>query len=225
MNRLYWVRHGETQANIEKIFSFKCADYALTPKGRLQALQTAKYFLDKDIHEIYSSPARRSRETAGIIAISLNMRVNLLEEFREVNIGEFDGLPMEGERIALHRSILSDWFAGKPDARFPAGEDYRQLWVRMQSGYEKVFRDKKNKNVVIVGHGGGFKYTLKSLCHNSDPKALYGVDIPNCSITELIVHCEKGTIEGELVSLASYAHLSGPASDLIPGLPKSTHPL
>ena len=67
LNRLYLVRHGENMANLTKEFSYRHVDYSLTPKGVLQAQQTAAYFTDKHIHEIYTSPLKRAVETADII--------------------------------------------------------------------------------------------------------------------------------------------------------------
>jgi len=131
---------------------------------------------------------------------------------------------MEGFRIELHRKIVSDWYDGIHDARFPGGEDYHELWERMRMGYKKVLSNKECQNVIIVGHGGGFKYTLKSFCRNIDLKTLCDVDIHNCSISELMVQYYDETLEGELLSLASCAHLSGLASELIPGLPKAIKP-
>ena len=41
MTHLYLIRHGENLANLTKEFSYLKVDYPLTPKGRLQAEQTA----------------------------------------------------------------------------------------------------------------------------------------------------------------------------------------
>ena len=60
MNTLYLVRHGENRANLTKQFSYKTVDYPLTPKGVLQAQQTAEFFQDKQIDEIYASPLKRA---------------------------------------------------------------------------------------------------------------------------------------------------------------------
>ena len=59
-NTIYLVRHGENLANITKEFSHRLVDYSLTPKGIIQAEQTAAYFRDFHIDEIYSSPLKRA---------------------------------------------------------------------------------------------------------------------------------------------------------------------
>src|SRR5689334_15064805 len=91
MNSLYLVRHGENWANITREFSHKKVDYSLTPKGILQAQQTAELFKSKQIDEIYASPLKRARETAEIIAQALGLDVVVVEHFREVNVGALEG--------------------------------------------------------------------------------------------------------------------------------------
>ena len=72
MHTIYWVRHGENKANITKEFSYKYVDYSLTPKGIQQAQQTARFFRNKNIQTIYTSPLKRAVETAEIIARALH---------------------------------------------------------------------------------------------------------------------------------------------------------
>ena len=71
MNTIYLVRHGENRANLTKEFSYKVVDYSLTPKGALQAQQTAQFFQDKQIHEVYTSPLKRAPQLNWFPAISL----------------------------------------------------------------------------------------------------------------------------------------------------------
>ncbi|HEY42426.1 MAG TPA: histidine phosphatase family protein [Anaerolineae bacterium] len=219
MNRLFWVRHGETLANIIKVFSYEQLDQSLTPKGILQAEQTAEYFKNKQIDGIYSSPLKRAIETAKIIAAPITLDVVLIEEFLEVNVGEFDGQPMRGEIFSVHQEIIDDWFHGKFEARFPGGEDYIELWERMRKGYVRIFGDHDNRNVIVVAHGGGFMYTLKELCRNADSKILRDAQIHNCSISEIILNIENERPQGELISIGFIEHLYGYAAEVIPGLP------
>src|SRR5579872_6100860 len=93
-NTLYLVRHGENLANITKEFSYKLVDYPLTPKGVLQAEQTAAFFLNTiPLMAAFASPLKRARETAEIIARAQNLSVTVLEEFREVNVGDMEQRP------------------------------------------------------------------------------------------------------------------------------------
>jgi broad specificity phosphatase PhoE len=219
-NRLYLVRHGENPANLTKEFSYKLVDYPLTSKGVLQAQQTADYFVNKNIHEIYTSPLQRAAQTAAIIAARLSLKVTTLENFREINVGQLEGQPPTAAVWALHNQILADWLNGQPDTTFPDGENYAMLWRRLQDGLEQIARHNHNRNIIIVGHGGIFTCALKDLCPSVDITGLLGQNFHNCAISEIMLSFEQGQLQGQLVTWATYTHLHGLAANLVSGILK-----
>jgi broad specificity phosphatase PhoE len=225
MNRLYFVRHGENPANISKEFSYKLVDYSLTPKGILQAQQTARYFENIKIDGIYTSPLKRAAETAAIIAASLGMKPVVMENFREVNVGDLEKMPPTSETWALHNGVIARWLFGELDAAFPGGENYYSLWERLRSGIEQIIAGKDNQNLIVVGHGGIFSFTLKDLCPEVD---LGQIDISanhNCSVSEIWVDKSDGRLAGKVVTWASVEHLSGEATDFVVPVPDDVVPL
>lgn len=221
MNRLYLVRHGENKANITKEFSHKQVDYPLTDKGRLQAQQTADYFLDRGIDEVYSSPLKRALETAEIIAQRLGHDVIVEENFREINVGDLEGRPPTPENWALHDQVLEAWYQGNLEARFPGGEDFLTLRHRLRAGFQRVVDGKTDYNIVVAGHGGLFRATVYDLCTNIDPDKLRDRLLHNCSITEILAGRYDSRLESELVRWGFHEHLHGEAADLVPGTPES----
>lgn len=163
MNILYLVRHGENWANITQEFSYRKVDYSLTAKGVIQAQQTAEFFRDKAIHEIYSSPLKRARETAEIIAQALNLDVTIVELLREINVGALEGQAPNAENWAYHDRIIEDWYERRHDSAFRDGEDYWTLLARTQRGLAQILDGKSGRNIVVVGHGGMFSFTIKDL--------------------------------------------------------------
>lgn len=218
MNTIYLVRHGENRANITKEFSHRLVDYSLTPKGIIQAEQTAAYFRDRRIDEIYSSPLKRAVETAEIIARDKGLPFTIIENFREVNVGSLESQAPTKENWQLYGSIIEDWFNGKPASAFPGGENLHTLQRRMREAIEQIVEGKEGKQIVIVGHGGIFIGTTTDLCPDVDPKALR-VDYQNCAISEIEVEPVNGTIRGKLKGWGFCSHLTGEAADFIPGYP------
>lgn len=219
MKRLYLVRHGENLANLTKEFSCRLVDYHLTPKGRLQAQQTAAYFRDKQIHAIYASPLKRALETAQIIAQQLGLAVQVSENFREVNVGRFERLPASAETWRQHNLIIEEWLKGKPQVSFPDGENYLELCSRMQAGVKQILKLKFDQNVIIVGHGGIFNFTLPALCPGLDVQPYMQMANHNCSISQLLAWDGDGGLRCEVVQWASFEHLHGEAAQLVPGTP------
>ena len=220
MTTLYLVRHGENRANLTKEFSHRLIDYPLTPKGVLQAQQTAVFFRGKDIHAVYTSPLRRAQQTADLIAAPHGLRAIVLEGLREVNVGDLERRPVSAENWALNNRIIEDWLAGRVDSRFPDGEDYTMLWQRMQASLEQMVDHAEGRSVIAVGHGGIFTVTLRSICPDVNPQWLRVRDNPNCSISEIAVTRRDGRLYGELITWAAYSHLWGEAAELVSAVPQ-----
>lgn len=219
MNRIFLVRHGENIANLTKEFSSRKVDYSLTPRGLLQAQQTAQYFTGKDIQAIYTSPLKRAVETAEIIASGSKLTPVVVEELREIDVGELEEPPPTAEKWALHNQIILRWFTGDLAARFPSGDDYYSLWSRMQAGLEQAVANRDGENIILVGHSGIFTATLKKICPAVDLQWLRTTQNHNCSIGEVLVNCANGSLTGELVRWSDVSHLSGEATQFVYGIP------
>jgi len=219
MNRVYFVRHGEGVDNVSRQFSYKKVDRPLTERGRLQAHQTGGHLAGKHIDEIYCSPMKRSHETALIIAERLGKELTVLEGFREVNVGELDGMNFSAEAWGVYHRIVGEWFDGNPLIRFPGGENYVTLRHRMRGGFEQMVKGKTDRNLLLVGHAGIFIATLRDLCPGLDITWLQNVEYYNCAITELEVDMAGGKLTGRLVDWADYNHLSEDALSRVPGIP------
>ena len=217
MNTIYLVRHAENVANLTKEFSHRLVDYSLTAKGILQAQQTAAYFSDKHIDEIYSSPLKRARETAAIIAEEDHLPISIVEQFREVNVGSLEGRPPNAENWAFHESILQDWKTGKHETTFPDGENYTMLLTRMRSGIRQISAHKDNRNILVVAHGGIITGTIANICSNVNIEQLLHEENHNCSITEIECAVDAEQIDARLIRWAYSGHLHGEAAKFVSG--------
>ncbi len=210
MNTVHFVRHGENRANLTREFSHRVVDYPLTGRGVAQAQATARYFSDKDIAAIYSSPLLRAQQTAEIIGAALKLPVQTVEAFREVNVGALELHPPTEEHWALHDGILMDWMSGRASSRFPDGEDLTTLVQRVQEGLCDVLRGYDEREIVIVAHGGILAATIGTFCEGvipGDPGSL--PSIPNCAITRMRLDVRDGVARGWLDAWAECDHLAG----------------
>jgi len=217
MNTVYWVRHGENRANLTKEFSHRLIDYPLTAKGRLQAEQTGAYFRSLPVRAVYSSPLLRAVETARAISGPLGLPVQVVEEFREINVGDLEKRPVSLEAWAENERIFRAWMAGSLEESFPGGENYLHLLERMRRGYTRVLTEAPAQHLVIVGHGGNFISTLRAFCPDVDLFSLLTTESHNCSITRLEMQIAGQVITGRLLDWAISSHLTGDAADLVSG--------
>lgn len=223
MNKLYFIRHGENLANITKEFSYQKVDYSLTEKGILQAKQTAQYFIDKNIDYIHSSPLKRAKETAAEISNTIKIDYSINEGFREINIGSLESNPPSKENWNLYFKITSDWKKGYHQFSFPDGENYIMLFNRFKDALIEIFKGKKNKKIIVLGHGGILFATVNDICKNKDIEEITIKESHNCSITEFDIEIlSNNEINCSLKKWASIDHLSGKAKEFESGLPNKT---
>jgi broad specificity phosphatase PhoE len=97
---LYFCRHGETQANVEKRFQGLGTDTPLTLKGRKQsrslALLVRRDRPDLTPLSFRSSPLRRACVTMEIVLATLGLPIDQFStdsRLQEINLGLWDGLP------------------------------------------------------------------------------------------------------------------------------------
>ena len=149
--RLVVIRHGETEWNIQNRFQGHL-DSILTLPGIKQAEAIADILKGETYDVIYSSDLERAKQTAEIIARSLNMRVHTEKDLREINLGVMQGLKKD-EFIKKYPEVISKYHA-EPDYVIPGGESKRKLYNRVTGILEKIIRRHKGHNILLVAHGG-----------------------------------------------------------------------
>lgn len=198
---IYCVRHGESTYNAEGRVQGQ-SDVPLSELGRRQGEATANALATVGIEAIYSSPLRRARETAEIIARRTVGDIRLDPRLMEINAGIFQD--------RLRRELLTEfpeefrrWTSEDPDFVIPGGESRRQLAERgvaafrdiMAAGFERV---------AVVSHGRLLVVTLRALLshhHHNLPPALQ-----NASIT--VVEADSNTGRIRLVDVDRVEHLA-----------------
>lgn len=181
MQFIYVVRHGETDANVEKRVNDKNVITPLNKQGKEQAQKTGGY-LKKEFCEtskkciIYSSPSIRAVETATIIAKELKInpkdiiqdeRINELDhgllsgtkEDDKINkdyMKEFNKLPKDPIKLEL----AFEKFDKVIEKKFKT-ETMNNIVKRLKSFYKSLPKDKKN--IIVVTHGGIVQGTIMTL--------------------------------------------------------------
>ena len=139
--RLVLVRHGETVGN-SRIRYYGRTDVALADEGRAQmraaAAALATHFGITTFDRIFSSPLVRAREGARIIA-GPAAAIAAIEEFREVDFGDFEGLTAD-EITARFPAEFARWNRDRlaPDYAYPCGESRAAFTARVARGVVRM---------------------------------------------------------------------------------------
>lgn len=143
--KLYVTRHGETQYNVENRIC-GISDIELNDKGRKQAREIAEKFVEKNIDIIISSPLKRAKETAAIIADRLDKEIQIDTRLHEIDFGIFEGMPGRTDEfryVKRHHAM-----------RYPQGEKLFEVVQRVYNFLDEMNEKYKDKTILIVCHGG-----------------------------------------------------------------------
>jgi len=148
--RIGLVRHGQTFANIDKVWHGH-TDTKLTSHGYRQINDLGNHFhhyMKPDV--IYASPSQRAALTAQAIADNYSMPVSHDSRLMEFDLGDWEGSSFDslnGPGGTLERLIKD------PDFTAPNGESQNSVKKRIVAAIEDIVRKHSEENVVIVAHG------------------------------------------------------------------------
>jgi broad specificity phosphatase PhoE len=150
--RLFVVRHGETEANVQRRYMGQ-DDSPLTPTGRQQVRAASERLGSTRIDEIYASDLLRAARTAEAIATAAGLSIQFDKRLRERDSGILQGL-VDEEARSLHPEVFRELDALEPDYAIPGGESANQVRRRVADFARDVLNRHPAKNVLAVTHGG-----------------------------------------------------------------------
>lgn len=152
LTKLFLLRHGETQANIEQRYQGQ-SQSELSELGVSEAKELASFLAKEKFSAIYSSPLSRSYETARIIAEKHELTVNQIPGIIERDYGEWENLKFDEIKRKFPK-IYRDWLVNPGKTIIPKAENLFTLQKRGVKAIEKIVKKHKNKTLCVVGHGG-----------------------------------------------------------------------
>lgn len=187
ITKIYFVRHGETKANRERLL-FGQLDLDLTEEGIKQAKHVAKKLSKVKTDLIISSPLKRAKHTTDIIARKLNVKKTILDKnLMEKSEGLWEGKnywQIREEDPKGYKHWLKAPFTNRP----PKGESVLDLDKRVNKFYKLILNKYKGKHIIVVCHSGPIRlFVLRLLKANIDK--FWHLKIEHCSVTE--VHLSK----------------------------------
>ncbi len=173
---LYFVRHGETDFNVEGRF-IGVSDQPLNKNGIDQAKKTAN--LLKKINPTYdvilTSPLKRASQTAEIIAKEYSPEIPIIYEdlLKERNYGVFEGKTPDEIKL-ICPEIIEQYQKDKPNVRPPNGELAKDVEDRVKILLmEKIPSTyKQYQNIILTTHLNPIRAALL-LLHMAKPEIYY----------------------------------------------------
>ena len=159
MTRVYLIRHGQTQGNLERRY-IGSTDQPLCPQGRA-ALEGRTM---PPVDRVYVSPLRRCRETAAILYPGLPQE--LVPDLRECSFGAFELHTYEELKgNAAYQAWLDSGGISAP----PGGEGKASQQARTVRAFRELAASQPKGTAALVVHGG----TIMSLLEALEPSHEY----------------------------------------------------
>ena len=185
------VRHASC-AKLDDVLLGRTVDGPLDERGEAQARVVANRLLACPEMIVESSPRRRARHTAGIIAARRDTTVRIVPQMDEVDFGRWSGQTFE---VLATDAEWQRWNKYRGVARTPAGDSIRDVQARALAHFRKLEQTCGEQTIAIVTHAEVIR-SLVLLALPAPIDEYSRIEIGPASLTRL-------TIEGTQLRLES----------------------
>ncbi|GAA3963801.1 histidine phosphatase family protein [Actinomadura viridis] len=145
---VHLLRHGEVH-NPEGVLYGRLPGYRLSEDGILMAKAAARWFSERDVTALFSSPMQRAVETAAPMADTFDLPVTVDEGLLEAD-NHFEGMTFGVGKGSLRRP--EHWRYLINPFRPSWGEPYREIAARMRAAVIRARDVARGHEAVCVSH-------------------------------------------------------------------------
>lgn len=183
MRRLLLARHGQSVSNAIRRFQ-GAQDVALSPLGMRQAEALGQAVSRRAIAHVYVSPFERARHTAEIALARLGLPLTVVDDLRELSLGEWEGCTVEEIRTRPG-DPYARWVRDPVQCPPPGGEPLADVQARVLRAVGGITAAHPNgDDVLIVSHGGVIS-ALLAHCFGLPLSSIWRIAVANCSLSEI----------------------------------------
>ncbi len=162
--RLYFVRHGQSEANLLEVISKRGRVHPLTALGRQQAAELAHSLASVPMVRIYSSPLLRAVQTAEITSVALKVPFEIADALRGPDYGIMEGRSDDAASDEYER-IWNTWLDDHNyDERIEGGESFNDVRARFGPFIDRLAAEygETAHPLLLISHGA-LIYTMLSI--------------------------------------------------------------
>ncbi|MQG39094.1 MAG: histidine phosphatase family protein [SAR202 cluster bacterium] len=190
--RIILIRHGQSTGNTERRFQGQSKDprFHLTELGKQQARKLKQRFINENIAptHIYSSPLKRVKETAEIIADGTNIAIQYSDDLQEYGLGILTGMSIEE---ASNNYKESEWEQLEINeyGTVEGAETIEEKLRRAKEIINRVIREHNDEHTVfLVCHGGFLQDVIANILET--PKR-WRISIKNTAIFDFSIKLDE----------------------------------
>lgn len=201
--RIYLIRHGQTDWNIQGKIQGSC-NIPLNETGRRQARQLAEGMEARPVAKLFSSTLVRAMETAEAVSQRQGVGIIPLDSLIEIGFGKWEGMTND-EILEAYPKEYTHWCLNPGEAAPPGGESLREVTGRCKTAVKEILRTTGGReDAAVVSHGATIVHLISCMV----PEAAEAGDIivENASITT--INYNPLTEDFVLLQLNDTSHLA-----------------
>jgi broad specificity phosphatase PhoE len=161
--KIYILRHGQTDFNLQGIVQGSGVDSSLNAMGRAQAKAFFETYSSVPFDKIYTSALKRTKETVADF-IALGIPYEEFSGLNEISWGVNEGQKITPDEDAYYHWMMHQWENGNTSLRLQGGESPDEVALRQQPVIDRLYKE-EGKNILICMHGRAIRILLCQLLH------------------------------------------------------------
>jgi probable phosphoglycerate mutase len=157
--KIYIVRHGQTDFNLQGIVQGSGVDSSINDKGRRQAQAFFEAYQHIPFNKIYTSALKRTKESVQPF-IDLGIPFEPIPGLNEISWGKKEGQPITLEEDAYYNWMLAQWQEGNTHERIEGGESPEDVSKRQDVAIQYILSKKDEPTILICMHGRAIRILL-----------------------------------------------------------------
>ncbi len=189
MTKVLLIRHGKTYGNIKNVFTGQI-EVEMLPQGYEQAEAVGEYLAENEqVAAIFSSDAKRVRETAQPLASRLGLPIQLEPALREIYSPKWDG--RDYKDLFESDPNYRDWKLDRWNCRATDGESTKEVFERSYQAICRFAAENPEKTIAVFTHYTPIHMIVRKLTGLDTPD----FKIPNASVTTLCFRDGECSVE------------------------------
>jgi broad specificity phosphatase PhoE len=160
--KIYIIRHGQTDYNLQGIVQGSGIDSSLNETGRAQARAFFEMYQGVAFDKVYTSLLRRTAESVKDF-LANGIPHEALQGLNEISWGVKEGQRITPEEDAYYHWMLSQWQNGNTAERIEGGESPEDVVLRQRKAIETFMSKEEEKTILICMHGRAMRILLCQL--------------------------------------------------------------
>ena len=200
----YFIRHGQTDLNLQGIVQGRGVNSPLNANGQKQADAFFEAYKHIPFDRIYTSTLLRTHQTIERFEKELGIPREELEGLDEISWGIYEGQVQDETILKGFQKVVESWRNNDLDLSIEAGESPNQLVKRQKEAIAHILKQEDEDTVLVCMHGRALRILM---CHLTDVPVCQMDDFPHTNTALYVVTYNKGKFE--IIDYYNTRHLEG----------------